>query len=140
MSISAIATGSSGRCAPSVRLTMPPSDAPTNAPRSMPNASRSGGRVAVAGKIGREHVVRRRERRTELLPHVRGLAAAVQADDRASGARPPFEVMDLAAVDEREAAASAGGDVVTGREKVELGVGCRHAPLPCPSNHAALSR
>jgi hypothetical protein len=96
--------------------------------------------VAVARQIGREHVVRRCERGTELLPHVRGLATAVQADDGPSGARTPFEVVDLTAVDEREAAAAARGDIVTRREEVELCVGRGHAPLPCPSSHAALSR
>ena len=51
--------------------------------------------VAVTGEIGREHMVRRGERGAELLPHVRGLPAAVQAHDGRGGAAPPLEVVDL---------------------------------------------
>jgi hypothetical protein len=96
--------------------------------------------VAVTGEIGREHVVRRSERRAELLPHVRGLPAAVQAHDGRGGTAPPLEVVDLTPLDDGEPAAPAGRDVVARREELELGVGGGHAPLPRPRSQAALSR
>jgi hypothetical protein len=96
--------------------------------------------VAVTGKVGREHMVGRREGGAELLPHVRGLPAAVQAHDGCGGVAPPLEVVDLAPLDDGEAAAPAGRDVVARREELELGVGGGHAPLPRPRSQAALSR
>ena len=85
-------------------------------------------------------MVRRRERGAELLPHVRGLSTAVQTHDGCGGTASPLEVMNLTLSGDRETAASAGRDVMTGREKLELGVGGGHAPLPRPRSHAALSR
>jgi hypothetical protein len=96
-------------------------------------------RVAVAGKVRREDVVRGRERGAQLLPHVRGLAAAVEAHDGRRRDAAPLEVVNLAFVDDREAAPSAGGDVVARGEELELCVGSAHAPLDRPRSQAALS-
>ena len=70
--------------------------------------------VAVAGEVGRHQVVDAGEGGPELLVHVRRLSAAVQAQNVGCPHVAPLEVVDLASVDDREAAATARGDVVPG--------------------------
>ncbi len=86
-------------------------------------------RIAVAGEVGGEHVPAIAERGPQLLVHVRGLPATVQAHDRMGGEWPPREVVHLAVVDEREATVPALRHVVTRRTGRHRNGGAHAAPM-----------
>ena len=67
---------------------------------------------------GREDVVGPTQRGAEPFPHVRGLAATVQADDRRSISVTPFEGVHLSVLDEHETAPTRRRSVVAGEARL----------------------
>ena len=65
-------------------------------------------------EVGGHHVGAGPERGAQLLVHVGGLPAAVQAEDRRQAGVAPLEVVDLRVPVHHEAAAAPLGDVVAG--------------------------